>query len=132
MQLIHRPVARVLIGLTAALTTACDDSTGPAPAPTGAIDISVSTISTLAEIDPDGYTLRVNADFPRAISVNGTVRIGALRRGRHSVRLDGLATNCAIAGSNPRVVEVTADGAVATAAFEVSCSATGGRGDWDY
>jgi hypothetical protein len=124
-------LAATFLGFAAILTLGCDDSTGPAQ-PTGAIQITVSTKGANIDIDPDGYTLSIDHGPGQAVAVNAAVTIGALPSGRHRVRLDGLASNCSVSGTNPRVVEVIAGRSAAPLSFAVSCFAPGGGGGWDY
>jgi hypothetical protein len=62
------------------------------------------------------------------ILINGTVTFSDLSAGSHTVRLNGLATNCTVSGANPRTVNVPA-GAGATTNFNVSCTAISTTGD---
>jgi hypothetical protein len=124
------------LGLAAVLTPGCGgDSTGPAgqaAPPTGVIEITVSTVSEIVDVDPDGYTLSIDGGLSYTVGVNATVRIGGLPTGSHLVRLDGLAANCSVSGTNPRSVDVIADEAALPLSFSVECVATTGKGDWDY
>jgi hypothetical protein len=127
-------VAATFLGLAAVVTLGCGDSTGPiapAPPPTGAIEVTVSTESGSVDVDPDGYTLSVDGGPSQAVGVNATVTIGALSTSTHLLRLDGLAANCSVSGTNPRWVDVIADQR-ASLSFSVSCVVTTGKGDWDY
>jgi hypothetical protein len=119
----------MFVGLAAIVTLGCHDSTGSAP-PIGAIEITVATAGAVADIDPDGYTLSIDDAPGQAVGVNATVTIGRLQLGTHFVRLTGLAPNCAISGSYPRAVNVTADNAAPSVSFSVSCSSA--PGPWDY
>ena len=129
MSTTNRCLATMFVGLAAIVTFGCHDSTGSAP-PIGAIEITVATAGAITDIDPDGYTLSIDDAPGQAVGVNATVTIGPLRAGTHFVRLTGLAPNCAISGTNPRAVDVTADNAAASVSFSVSC--TSGPGPWDY
>jgi hypothetical protein len=117
------------------LALGCGDSTGPAAPTTGVLQITVSTDSANVAVDPGNYTLSIDDGPGQAVGANATITIGALPTGRHLVRLDGLAPNCAISGNNPRVVYVGTDKAPASpVSFSISCHADDGTGagDWDY
>src|SRR5207249_4045743 len=92
---------------------------------TGTIEITAATSG--ADIDPDGYTIQVDAGTAQALAVNGTIRFEGLQGGSHTVTLAGAATNCPVAADNPRTVSVTT-GAVkrdtARTTFQVTCVAT--------
>jgi hypothetical protein len=91
----------------------------------GRIDVAVSTTGT--DVDDDGFTVNVDGGVQQFLPSGGQVTLSQLEPGSHSVRLSGLAPNCQVVGSNPRSVQVGADGR-ATVAFEVSCvrATTGG------
>jgi hypothetical protein len=136
MRVTHCHLATTFLWLTAVLTLGCHDSTAPAAPTTGAIEITVSTAGASIDIDPGGYTLSIDTGPAEAVGVNTAVRIGDLRAGPHLVRLDGLAPNCSLSGTNPRWVDVTTDGAASPVSFAVSCIAKSeidpGAGYWDY
>ncbi|MFL5954844.1 MAG: hypothetical protein ACJ76I_12135, partial [Gaiellaceae bacterium] len=90
--------------------------------------IAVSTTTTGADLDPDGYTVALDGGAPQAIAVNGTLTFAGLSAGAHTIALGALAGNCTVTGVNPQTVTVTA-GATTNAGFAVSCTAiptTGG------
>jgi Tol biopolymer transport system component len=89
---------------------------------TGTIEIVTNT--TGSNLDPDGYTYQVDSAAVREIGINTTVTVGKFKLGQHVVKLDGIAANCSLSGSNPRVVNVTQDATV-QAVFSVTCSAGG-------
>jgi hypothetical protein len=88
-------------------------------------DLDVSATTTGSEIDPDGYSVSVDGGAPLALAVDGTVTFPGLPAGDHEVELSGVASNCAVAGDNPRTVAVLAGGTVSTE-FDVTCSSTVG------
>ncbi len=90
--------------------------------PTGSILISTTTAGLGPDLD--GYAATLDGGAEQAIRSNGTLTLAALPLGDHSVRLSGVAANCAVNGDNPRVVTVT-NGGEAPAAFQVSCFPTG-------
>lgn len=81
----------------------------------------VSTAGASIDLDPDGYALSVDGEPGRAVGVNAIVVFVALPAGNHLVRLDGLAPNCSVSGSNPRSVEAIAGKAASHISFSVSC-----------
>lgn len=112
----HSPLIATLLGLAAMLALGCDDdSTAPA---SGAIQVTVSTAG--ADIDPDGYSLIVDARPGQPLAVNGTMTVRALRAGNHVLQLSGLASNCSASGPSQVTVTVLPRDTV-TAAFTVSC-----------
>ena len=67
----------------------------------------------------------MDAEPVQTIGPAGSVRTSDVV-GDQTVRLDGVAANCAVAGENPRTISITA-GETTTVTFEVTCSArTGG------
>lgn len=113
MESVHR-----LACVVALLSLAACGGTSTEPT-TGALTVTLST--TGDALDPDGYTLTVNAD-ERAIDVNGTVTYADLPSGAQSVALGGVAANCVASPTSPQTVTVVA-GETATAAFTVTCEA---------
>src|SRR3712207_3938573 len=62
-----------------------------APPPTGTLQITTTT--TGAETDPDGYTFQIDGgpNTPIGTSASASTELAA---GTHSIRLDGVAPNC--------------------------------------
>ena len=123
----HSPASRHCQALALAaigpIFCACSDASGPiesAVATTGEIRVSVST--TGADV-PSSYFVDIGA---RATSVpaGGESTIGGLAPGDYFVTLR-VATNCRVAGDNPRAVRVAAGTATAVA-FSVTCIAATG------
>lgn len=92
-------------------------------ATSGGLTVSAST--TGSEVDPNGYAVTVDGGPEQAIGVNGNTTFPTLTPGDHLVELVGVAANCAVGGSNPRTVTITA-GAAASTTFSVACSSTVG------
>jgi len=90
---------------------------------TGQLDITTAT--TGPELDTDGYTVSIDGGAESAIGVSATMEQEGLESGSHSVQLAAMASNCTVAGDNPRSVNISA-GATGTVTFEVTCSATSG------
>jgi len=89
-------------------------------------NLTVSTSTTGANLDPDGYTVAVDGGPGQAIGINGSLSFTNLAAGSHSVTLSGVAVNCTVTGGNSQTVTVPSGG-TATAAFSVSCSAATGN-----
>jgi hypothetical protein len=87
---------------------------------TGAGSLVVTTTTSGAPEDPDGYVLRID-DTERAIGDDETVTISPLAAGPHQVGLDGVAGNCTVDGDNPRPVDL-AGGAAAAVEFRIVCA----------
>jgi hypothetical protein len=111
------------IGLVATLT-ACGDSTGPAPAPTGSGTIHATTATNGTQLDDNGYLLSVDAASGQAIGINAAVDVGAVPAGRHRVQLLDVAPTCGVSSANPVTVSVV-NAATAVAAFTVICGVPG-------
>jgi len=108
----------VLGSMLLGVSTGCGgDGEGPTGGSTGAVRVTTATTGT--NLDPDGYTVRLDGASPRAVGVNATVTISGVTAGNHSVSLEGLAANCATTGS-PRDVSVAA-GVTADVSFDVLC-----------
>jgi hypothetical protein len=99
-----------------------------APAPSSGT-LQISTTTSGADQDPDGYSIRIDNASAQPIGVNATLTLINLRAAPHSVRLLGLAANCSLSGANPAQVTVP-DGGTTSVAFSVTCtpntSPTGG------
>jgi hypothetical protein len=89
------------------------------PPGTGSIEITAAT--TGSQPDPDGYSVRLDNGSAQSLPVNGTVAVGNLTPGSHSVRLSGMAANCSLSGANPQTLTVTA-GQTTKLTFAVACA----------
>lgn len=116
--------ARAILAVLTGLTAACGgkDSTGPSDT-TGSV--RVTTATTGADLDSDGYQIAVDGSSAQSIAINTSVTVSGVATGSHSVTLSGIASNCSVNGSNPRSVTVSA-GATASVSFNVSCTALTG------
>jgi len=90
----------------------------PPPPTTGSV--SVTTATTGATPDPDGYTVTVTPGTTQPIGVADTVTFSGLDAGSHTVALSSLAGNCSVTGGVSRNVNVTV-GDTASVSFSVSC-----------
>ena len=88
--------------------------------------LEVTTTTTGQDLDPDGYTVSVDGGAEVAVALDGQATIADLLAGGHSVRLSGLAPNCAVAGPNPIPLAITAGG-TQSVRFDVLCSASAGQ-----
>jgi Tol biopolymer transport system component len=90
------------------------------PATSGSIEITTAT--TGASPDQDGYTVAVDNGTAQSIGTNATVTVSSVAAGPHQVTLAGMADNCTAAGENPRSVSVSV-GTKSTVTFDISCPA---------
>ena len=120
MRLNRIPKTTLLVLATVSLS--CTDSTGPA---TGSLDVTISTASAVIDVDPDGYSLRVDAEAGRSIPATSAALHLDLPPGNHAVRLEGLAPNCSMTGPTELSVEVIS-GRTTFVAFGVTCVANTG------
>ena len=86
-------------------------------------DLRVVTVTTGADLDPDGYTVTVDgASHP--LAVNGSATVAGVGEGSRAVTLNGVVPNCVVAGGTTRTVFITL-GALTEAVFNVGCVAFG-------
>ena len=90
----------------------------PPPPTTGSL--MVTTATTGATPDPDGYVVAVDAGASQPIGNLDTLTFGGLAPGSHAVALTGLAPNCSATGGTSRNATVSA-GDTARVSFSVSC-----------
>jgi Tol biopolymer transport system component len=83
--------------------------------------IEITTATTGGSQDADGYTVAVDGGTSQKIGANEKLTVSSLAPGAHQVMLAGVASNCTVAGNNPRPVTVTA-GEMAAVSFSVSCT----------
>ncbi len=62
-------------------------------------------MTTGNDLDPDGYSVSVDAGPGQALGTNGTITI-TTAAGDHIVELSAVANNCVVNGDNPRTVTV--------------------------
>ena len=76
-------------------------------------NLTVSTSTSGANLDPDGYTVAVDGGPGQAIGINGSLSFTNQAAGSHSVTLSGVAVNCTVAPTitlgvaGPTAMEVT-------------------------
>jgi hypothetical protein len=88
--------------------------------PPGSGSVQITTATSGSSLDPDGYTVSLDGGNPQAVSINGTLSIGSIPPGSHSVRLSEEAANCTVAGDNPRAVTISS-GQTAPVQFAITC-----------
>ena len=84
--------------------------------------VQVTTATSGADLDPDGYSVTLDGSDQGTVGVSGTLTVDDLAAVDHAVGLSGVAGNCRVEGDNPRTAIVTA-GATATVAFTLTCTA---------
>jgi hypothetical protein len=85
--------------------------------------LTVTTTTAGVELDPDGYSMTIDALPGQTIGVSASVTVDRLPDGPHSVTLNGIAANCVVDGDNPKSVTTSAN-VTATLAFAVNCAAS--------
>jgi TolB protein len=106
-----------------AAAVGCGGGESVTPPTTGTLEVTTSTSG--AEQDADGYSVQIDAESPRPIGVAATLTIPEVTADDHTVLLGGLAANCAVSGENPRTISVRAD-ETTRVSFAVTCNATTG------
>ena len=93
--------------------------------PPEAGSLRISTATSGAGTDPNGYSFAIDGGAATPIASAATTTLQNLAPGAHSVQLAGLSANCSVQGINPRPFTVTA-GATAEVSFTISCAVTTG------
>jgi Tol biopolymer transport system component len=88
-------------------------------ASSGSLQITAATSGVSP--DADGYTITVDGAERGTLVASGTVTLGSVPPGTHSVGLTGVVDNCQVQGDNPRTITIVA-GASTTVGFEIACS----------
>jgi len=109
----------------------CGDSNPPTAPPTGTIEITVMTASTIGDVDTTGYVVSIDDGAWRSVGVPTRVEIDGLSKARHSITLSGLPTNCSVTSPNPLVVDLDPDLGTLLLTFMVKCPMEGPF-PWDY
>jgi Tol biopolymer transport system component len=117
-----RPPWPFPVALAAAFLAGCGSGDTGVDVP--ALEIRTTTSGT--ELDPDGYSITVDADPARAMGLVDSLIVDPLAAGQHSVTLAGLADNCSVDGG-PNVSVTVESGKTATVAYAVVCGPTHGR-----
>ncbi len=87
-------------------------------ATSGSIDIT--TVTTGSFLDPNNYSVSVDAGQSQTIGINATVTLTAVAAGARSVELSDMAGNCTVGGTNPTTATV-APGTTVQVTFDVTC-----------
>ena len=101
------------------LVGACDEPAAPRVPTPPALRVVVATAGERP--DPDGYELTVDGQPMRDMRLNDTLHLDNLAVGESTVRLAGLANNCAATENEARTVSLAEDSTV-TVTFEVRCA----------
>jgi len=102
-------------------STAFSVTCTPIPPTTGGLTVTTSTSGS--DLDPDGYTVTVDAGNSQPIGPNSTgVTFTNLSAGNHPVVLSGVASNCSVSGGTSHTVTVIA-GQTISHGFTVTCTA---------
>ncbi|MGD8427501.1 MAG: IPT/TIG domain-containing protein [Balneolaceae bacterium] len=88
----------------------------------GTLEVSVSTSGS--DLDPDGYTLKLDTGELRALSKNDTVTFKGLEAGEYEMELKDIADNCSSNGTNPRTVNIS-NGPKTSTSFSITCTEIG-------
>jgi hypothetical protein len=115
-----------LFGLAAA---ACNDTTNPTQKPSASLgaltgNLTITTTTTGASLDPDGYTITLDLLQSQSIATNGSVTFNDVLAGPHVVAISGVAGNCTVSGGTTQTVLVPLGGS-AQVAFTINCTSTG-------
>lgn len=112
----NRPHSRW--GLLVALAVAACSTTEPVP--TGALVVIISTSG--ADVDPDGYLVRVGSAASRQAQVNDRFTMNGITTGDYVVSLEDMASNCAVTGGDSHAVRIDA-ALPARVSFAIDCQA---------
>ena len=105
-------------GLAPLVIASCVADSGPVPPEFGSI--TVTTITTGTEPDPDGYSFSVDQTPHQAIGSNATMDLLNLTPALHVVELSGVASNCSVSEGATRTVTVEAN-ATAAVSYAITC-----------
>jgi len=86
--------------------------------------IRLTTNTTGTDLDPDGYTFRVDGGPPSSVATNAVAILNPIPAGNHSVTLSDVADNCSVSGSNPALATV-ALAETSDVVFAMTCSGAG-------
>jgi hypothetical protein len=111
---------RTVTIIAGASTTVAFSVTCAEPPP-DAGTLRITTVTTGPDPDPDGYAFAIDGGSSQPIGVNSVATLASLAAGGHRVLLSGLASNCAVQGTNPRTVAVSS-AATVQLRFAVGCT----------
>ena len=102
-------------------STSFSVSCTPIPPTTGSLTVTTSTSGS--DLDPDGYTVTVDANNSQPIGPNSNgVTFNNLSAGNHPVVLSGVASNCSVSLGTSHTVTIIA-GQTISHPFSVTCTA---------
>jgi parallel beta-helix repeat protein len=111
---------RWLVGLCALLSISCGGGDGNDLTQPEGVSLEIKT-TTAGELSGAGYTVRIDDGALNPIGTNATIVLTDLTQGSHSVQLSGLGQGCTVAGENPRIVDVSAQGTTSIT-FSINCA----------
>src|SRR5215208_2136425 len=117
---------RLSLGALALATLTSCGGDGDNVEPSGPGAIQVSTTTTGASLDADGYGITLDGTTRATVGANATQRIDDLDPGDHEVSLSGVADNCVV--SLPERTVVVRPGEATSVPFQVACQAIGDGG----
>ena len=106
--------------LSAAISGCGDEQGDDVNGPVTTGSIQVTTITTGQDLDPDGYTCRLDGTQSWSIGINDAQTHTGIETGSHSVELTGVEANCTVSGGATRSVTVRAD-QPAEVSYSVAC-----------
>lgn len=80
----------------------------------------VSTSTTGADLDPDGYSVAIDDMPEQSVGIRDTLAVPNLDPGGHDVTLTGVIENCTLGGAGRRTINVI-PGDTVTVTFRISC-----------
>jgi hypothetical protein len=90
--------------------------------PPDAGTVTVTTVTSGAGGDPDGYGFTIGDGAVQPIGASATASVANVTPGATTVELSGVAANCEVGGQNPRAITVPAGGTV-NVPFAITCAA---------
>ena len=100
------PVPLALLGATALVASACDDSGTQPPAAEGVIEVLVTTHGTHS--DTDGYAVLLDNRDSIRVASTGVARFQEVAAGGHAVAITDVRRGCIVDGPMSMYVPVTA------------------------
>jgi Tol biopolymer transport system component len=107
------------------LCLACSDDppSGPTEVQLGKLgQLNLSIRTTGGDVDVNGYEILIGTTMRRQVAANETLLITGLSAGTYEIKVEGLAANCSISGTNPRLATIASE-ATADIVFEIICAA---------
>ena len=119
----------IFAALFSLAAAACNDTTNPTQKPSASLgaltgNLTITTTTTGASLDPDGYTITLDLLQSQSIATNGSVTFNDVLAGPHVVAISGVAGNCTVSGGTTQTALVPLGGS-AQVAFTINCTSTG-------